>query len=251
MSLLPKRVTDLPATDSYQLGDVLFVIRNGQFFRLTELPQGPPGPPGEDGAPGNPVEFQASATHLQYRELGAADWIDLILIADLEGPEGPEGPAGPEGPEGIQIAYSSITQPINFTNPTEKILVVQQSLEDQIIEFSNQPISEGFYLEIYNFTNTTKLRFYPQYSGDVRVNLILDGIGSSFTFLDDTIPGEQYLEVTFTFSVGRWIRVIKIPEFNDFKIVSDSQTASVEGGPEPSIQPSASPFPSGSPYASY
>ncbi|MCK5499874.1 MAG: hypothetical protein KAI82_01285, partial [Tritonibacter mobilis] len=34
---------------------------------------------GADGADGVPVELQASATHIQWRLVGAATWIDLVL----------------------------------------------------------------------------------------------------------------------------------------------------------------------------
>ena len=35
-----------------------------------------------------PVEFQATATHIQWRLVGDPDWIDLVPLADLKGADG-------------------------------------------------------------------------------------------------------------------------------------------------------------------
>jgi hypothetical protein len=42
------------------------------------------------GGDGAPVEFQASATHIQWRPVGAPDWIDLVPLSDLKGANGRE-----------------------------------------------------------------------------------------------------------------------------------------------------------------
>lgn len=39
------------------------------------------GPPGES-------EFQVSATHIQWRQVGAADWVDLVALSALTGADG-------------------------------------------------------------------------------------------------------------------------------------------------------------------
>lgn len=38
-----------------------------------------------------PVEFQSSATHIQWRLVGDPDWIDLVALADLKGEDGDDG----------------------------------------------------------------------------------------------------------------------------------------------------------------
>lgn len=59
------------------------------------------------GSGGEPVEFQATATHIQWREVGAVAWIDLVPLSEITGPAGVNGvdgatgatgPAGPPGP---------------------------------------------------------------------------------------------------------------------------------------------------------
>lgn len=40
------------------------------------------------GADGREVEFQETATHLQWRYVGSETWIDLVSIETLRGPNG-------------------------------------------------------------------------------------------------------------------------------------------------------------------
>lgn len=56
----------------------------------------------------NSIELQASATHLQYREVGSATWIDLVTLASLTGPQGTAGATGATGPAGPQGAGLTI-----------------------------------------------------------------------------------------------------------------------------------------------
>ena len=44
---------------------------------------------GSPGTPGPAIELQTSATHIQWKVAGAASWINLVALADLEGPAGP------------------------------------------------------------------------------------------------------------------------------------------------------------------
>jgi len=45
---------------------------------------------GNQGDPGNSIELQTTATHIQWREVGAAEWTDLVALSLLEGPTGEE-----------------------------------------------------------------------------------------------------------------------------------------------------------------
>jgi hypothetical protein len=45
------------------------------------------------GKQGKLVEFQASATYIQYRYEGDTVWIDLIALSTITGPAGPAGGA--------------------------------------------------------------------------------------------------------------------------------------------------------------
>lgn len=65
--------------------------------------QGLPGEQGEQGLPGEDgreVEFQLSSTHIQYRYVGSAAWMDLIPLSSLTGPQGLIGLTGQDGEDG-------------------------------------------------------------------------------------------------------------------------------------------------------
>lgn len=53
------------------------------------------------GPRGASIELQVSATHIQWRQVGAAAWSDIIAIADLAGPAGQDGADGTNGTDGI------------------------------------------------------------------------------------------------------------------------------------------------------
>lgn len=50
-------------------------------------------PRAADGTPGQEVEMQGGATHLQWRYVGAADWINLFARTDFKGDPGAKGDA--------------------------------------------------------------------------------------------------------------------------------------------------------------
>ncbi len=68
-------------------------------------PQGETGPQGIQGATGDDgreVELQNTGTWVQWRYVGDVTWINLVEIADLQGPQGETGPQGTQGIQGIQ-----------------------------------------------------------------------------------------------------------------------------------------------------
>jgi hypothetical protein len=79
-------------------GEVVFSILEGQ--------QGPAGANGQDGSPGAAgadgaeIELQATATHLQWRYVGAASWTNLVALSEITGPPGADGANGQDGPPG-------------------------------------------------------------------------------------------------------------------------------------------------------
>ena len=73
-------------------------------FILATAPRGSGGTAGVDGK--NP-EFQKSATHVQWRLVGDATWIDLIPLASLKGNDGANGTNG--GPFVWRGAHSEAT----------------------------------------------------------------------------------------------------------------------------------------------
>lgn len=65
-------------------------------------PTGPTGPVGATGPQGPNLELQKTATHLQWRVVGATTWINLVPLTDITGPQGPTGATGATGPTGPQ-----------------------------------------------------------------------------------------------------------------------------------------------------
>ena len=54
----------------------------------------------QTGGDGREVELQANSTHIQWRYVGDAAWINLVPLSSLVGPAGPAGAAGATGPAG-------------------------------------------------------------------------------------------------------------------------------------------------------
>jgi hypothetical protein len=50
-------------------------------------------PAGAAGQNGAAVELQATATHIQWRYVGASTWTNLVALSAITGPTGPQGPA--------------------------------------------------------------------------------------------------------------------------------------------------------------
>lgn len=58
------------------------------------------GTDGTDGSDGREVQFNKSATHIQWRYVGDATWIDLVALADITGDDGTDGTDGTNGADG-------------------------------------------------------------------------------------------------------------------------------------------------------
>ncbi len=58
------------------------------------------GADGKDGDDGREVEFNVSATHIQWRYVGESTWNDLIALEDLKGEKGDQGDQGIQGEKG-------------------------------------------------------------------------------------------------------------------------------------------------------
>jgi hypothetical protein len=54
-------------------------------------------PRGDKGQDGADVEFQSSATHLQWRYVGGTTWTNLVALSAITGPQGTTGAAGANG----------------------------------------------------------------------------------------------------------------------------------------------------------
>jgi hypothetical protein len=59
--------------------------------------------PSGSGEPGPAVELQTSATHVQWRVVGDAEWINLVALSELTGPQGDPGTDGDDGADGPAV----------------------------------------------------------------------------------------------------------------------------------------------------
>lgn len=67
-------------------------------------PTGPQGAAGETGPQGPNLELQKTATHIQWRVVGATTWNNLVPLTDITGPQGATGATGATGSTGPQGA---------------------------------------------------------------------------------------------------------------------------------------------------
>jgi len=102
-------VTQLPPKSLIPAG-ARFILKNG-----TEIQEYYKGNDGEyhllggGGATDAGVEFQKSDTHIQWRKIGDADWIDLVALSDITGAPGSPGSPGSPGADGQDIHHVSFT----------------------------------------------------------------------------------------------------------------------------------------------
>lgn len=74
-------------TVTTSVGEVMNIVTAGEQG-IPGAASTVPGPPGSDG---REIELQLSATHIQWRYLGVAVWLDLVPIAALTGTSGTDG----------------------------------------------------------------------------------------------------------------------------------------------------------------
>ena len=62
-----------------------------------------PGNPGGSGQDGREIELQATSTHIQWRYVGDASWINLVALSAITGPQGAPGTNGTNGTNGKSV----------------------------------------------------------------------------------------------------------------------------------------------------
>lgn len=79
-------------------------------------PKGDKGDPGQDstvpgpaGIDGQEVEFQKSATHIQWRYVGGVSWTNLVALTEIKGDQGIQGIQGNPGPNLTTSAFGYTT----------------------------------------------------------------------------------------------------------------------------------------------
>lgn len=96
--------------------NVLTFIANSKNIKTITLPTSTT----DAGANGKEIELQKSTTHIQWRYVGDADWINLVALADLKGADGAKGDKGDTGgTPNLQIG--NVTTLDNGSNATASI----------------------------------------------------------------------------------------------------------------------------------
>ena len=91
------------------MGDVSWI----DLIPLNDItgPAGNDGADGADGTDGREVEFQKSATHIQWRYVGDVSWTNLVALTDITGPQGATGASGTSGFSTVGLALGNLTNP--------------------------------------------------------------------------------------------------------------------------------------------
>ena len=132
------------AAKTYNPGEYVFSTsstssNNSLWFLLDIAPYASTAMPKDDvthwqelavppGVPGASVELQKSATAIQWRQVGSADWTDLVLLADLKGADG-------TNPVGALLAANFFSEMAGF-NGTQK-----KTATDNINAMSGYPVA--------------------------------------------------------------------------------------------------------------
>ena len=115
--------------------------------------QGPTGSRGLPGADGREVQFNVSATHIQWRYVGETPWTNLIPLSELRGNDGVQGPQAPvvvtASNEAELLALLSVdaVDVIVFTDE----IVLGNNVVDETIDFNGKTLLGDLFL----ITNNT------------------------------------------------------------------------------------------------
>ena len=85
-------------------GKALYGPKTGGAWGAGTSLVGAPGDDGDDGDDGRDPEFQATATHIEWRLTGDVDWTELVPLSALTGPGGDDGEDGDDGADGADGA---------------------------------------------------------------------------------------------------------------------------------------------------
>ncbi|MEV5819293.1 hypothetical protein AB0L22_08970 [Micromonospora haikouensis] len=100
--------------------------------------QATPGPAGSDGAPGKSVELRATATAVQWRQVGGT-WADLVPLSAITGPAGQAGPAGAKGDPGPAGSTGPAGTPADMT----RVAALETSVASLILSVNALQVAAG------------------------------------------------------------------------------------------------------------
>lgn len=96
--------------------NVLTFFANSKNIKAITLPTSTT----SEGTNGKEIELQKSTTHIQWRYVGDADWINLVALADLKGADGAKGDKGDTGAT-PNLQIGNVTTLDNGSNATASI----------------------------------------------------------------------------------------------------------------------------------
>lgn len=169
------------------------------------------GPAGEDG---REVEFQVSATHIQWRYVGDVAWTDLVALATLQGPAGPAGVDGTDGVDGapgapgapgvVQSIVAGTNVTVDSTDPANPI--VSATGGGAALEVQEEGVAVDSAVETINFTGAGVTATQTA-AGVVQVDIPGGGGGggSQVGIATALASGDYYLNQE---SAGTWTNAV-------------------------------------------
>ena len=107
---------------------------------------------GADGQDGREVEFQKSATHIQWRYVGDVDWIDLVALSEITGADGQDGADGAPGQDGQDAGDNQYPDPPTQATPDELCNAVYY-ITDKVIQFIDDTLTDASTITLEEFLN--------------------------------------------------------------------------------------------------
>jgi hypothetical protein len=111
----------VPGVDVGEEGDFYLDILSGDIYGpktaglwgalIFNITEGQQGPPGDDG---REVELQATATYVQWRYVGEAEWVDLVALSAITGPAGNDGNDGVDGVDGVEVELQATSTHVQW-----------------------------------------------------------------------------------------------------------------------------------------
>ena len=122
------------------IGDDITGPQGEQGQQGIQGPQGEQGLQGEQGIAGKQVEFNVSATHIQWRYVGDSTWNNLVALEDIKGDK------GDDGDNGIDTSVVEYTITYDYNNQLDMSELMTNYTTSKKIK-SNQWLTNMPYLE--------------------------------------------------------------------------------------------------------
>ena len=167
------------------------------------------GADGVDGSDGREVEVQKSATHIQWRYVGDAVWVDLVALTDITGPAGADGADGDAADiAGETHAATSKATPddadelgyLNSAAGFDLVKMTWANLKDVLLAYFNGKFREKL---------TADRAYYVRADGSDSNNGLTNTSGGAFLTIQKAIDVAAGIDLgiytlTINVGVGTW-----------------------------------------------